>query len=383
MPRVAKSIFGITCCVYIATMARAADPPQSPAVEGERLVLDERWSAGRIDPDRWYILRKQWGQGNHGVVPENVRIERDIVDGQEKHILVCEAHGDEYDGDVVGLWGRKQRVGGVIVSKQWFASGRFEIVMKIGADEPHEGGPDNPTKPLGAVPAIWTYGYRYVEVDKALMHEFVADQPLYNPHMPRYGIGTNEYWSEIDFPEFGKDGSFDKPMYNTFCQNRHDSRTFDVRGAADGQYHTYVTEWRTHLVPIAGVTDDQVIEHDGYFWIRDKAVPFEQYLGNPLKKRGDDDYLVYCGLRATHWVDGEKVGENKMFVPSMAAQLNVGVWMPNWAGPAPWATAKVRIASIKVWQYDDPGDVRGVLVDDLADNFDENGEPVKNPGADD
>ncbi len=44
-----------------------------PIPEAARLVIDEDWSSGRIDPQKWYVLRKQWGVGNHGVVPENVR----------------------------------------------------------------------------------------------------------------------------------------------------------------------------------------------------------------------------------------------------------------------------------------------------------------------
>ena len=32
----------------------------------------------------------------------------------------------------------------------------------------------------------------------------------------------------LSLPEFGKEGDFDRALYNTFLQNRHDSRTFDV-----------------------------------------------------------------------------------------------------------------------------------------------------------
>ena len=59
------------------------------------------------------------------------------------------------------------------------------------------------------------------------------------------------------------------------------------------------------------------------------------------------------------------------------AQLNLGVWLPDWAGPAPWKTAKVSFASVKVWQFGDEGDVRNVLVDDIGDNFDKDGRPLR------
>jgi hypothetical protein len=34
------------------------------------------------------------------------------------------------------------------------------------------------------------------------------------PHMKVYGR-ANEYWTEIDFPEFGAQGNFDIGLYNT------------------------------------------------------------------------------------------------------------------------------------------------------------------------
>ena len=78
-----------------------------------------------------------------------------------------------------------------------------------------------------------------------------------------------------------------------------------------------------------------------------------------------------------HWIDGRFVARNTNFVPAMAAQLNLGVWLPDWAGPAPWKTARISFASVKIWQYDDPGDVRGVLVDPIGDSFGKDGRPLR------
>src|SRR5687767_13540120 len=130
--------------------ALAADkPPGAPGATppGARLAFEEDWSAGRVDPAKWYLLRKRWGEGNNGVVPENVRVERDTIGGAERNVLVCEAHGDAYDGPVIGEGGRKSRVGGVVVSKPYFASGRFEVVMKLGSTTKHDGGPEDPRRP--------------------------------------------------------------------------------------------------------------------------------------------------------------------------------------------------------------------------------------------
>ncbi|MCH2581671.1 MAG: hypothetical protein MK133_10805, partial [Planctomycetes bacterium] len=277
-------------------------------------MLDEDWSSGEIDPKRWYALRKKWGQNNFGVVPENVALVRDVVGGKRQQVLRCEAHGDQYAGPITGQWKRKKRVGGVLVSRQHFASGRFEVMMKIGSAA-------NP-RPKGIVPAIWTYGYRAVSVPAKLSDNFSPTQPLYHPYLQKWGKGQAFYWSEIDFPEYGKSGKYDRPMYNTFLNSKHLPLTFDVHGAADGRYHTYTTEWRTGLVPIKGVKDSQVAKAKGFYWIQDKAVDFGLYFGNPLKRRGRDGYAGCSGLTARHWIDRRYIGENQRFGPSMSGQLN-------------------------------------------------------------
>ena len=53
----------------------SAEKPGKPGKPGPlppkaKLVLDEDWSSGKINPKRWYALRKKWGQNNFGVVPE-------------------------------------------------------------------------------------------------------------------------------------------------------------------------------------------------------------------------------------------------------------------------------------------------------------------------
>lgn len=363
----------LLCLVAMTGMLRAAtnDAVLPPLPATARLALEEDWSSGAINPARWYALRKMWGQGNNGVTPQNLRVGRDTVAGHEKNVLVCTAHGDEYDGDVVGYDGARSRVGGVLVSKGWFASGRFEVWMKVGG----VAGTGAYEPPRGTVPAIWTYGHRAVRVPDADKDRFVASMPLYNPHLKAYGVGLNEYWSEVDFPELGKNGDFTHGLYNTYCQNQYDWQTFPLPSVADGQYHCFTTEWHTALKPLPGVTDAQVIEHGGFWWIRDAGAPFASYLGNPLKRLGPDRYCVHAGESAVHWIDGRKVGGNTRNVPCMAAQLNLGIWLPQWAGPAPWKTASVSFASVKIWQYDDAGDVRGILVDDIGSNFDAQGKP--------
>ena len=187
----------------------------------------------------------------------------------------------------------------------------------------------------------------------------------------------NEYWSEIDMPEFGKEQDLETGLYNTFLNANHQSRKFPTKDAIDGEYHTFTSIWRTHLVPMDGITDDQVAESEGFWWIQDKSIPFWTYRGNPLKRIGKNRYELYAGKEVNHFIDGQYVGTNPTHVPAMAAQLTIGVWFPGWGGASPWGESKVSVASVKVWQYGDPGDVQGILTEDVPDNMDQKGNPLK------
>ena len=113
---------------------------------------------------------------------------------------------------------------------------------------------------------------------------------------------------------------------------------------ADGQYHTYTMEWRTLLKLLPNIKDSQVVKKQDYWWVQDKGIPFDFYLGNPMKRLGKDQYAVYWGHKAEHWIDGKKIGENGRHVPVMAAQLTLGIWLPDWGGRAPGRCRKPRSA---------------------------------------
>jgi hypothetical protein len=362
--------------VPITFMAACAAAEVPALKEGAKLALEEDWSGG-IDLKKWYVMRRHWGNGHHGVLPENVRLEEERGDdGKVRMVLVCEAHGDRYDGPVKGLWNRGDRTGGVIVSKAFFASGRFEISMRVGGTDKLEGGPNEPTRPIGTIPAIWVYAGWNTRVKPELADNYVAENPLYQPYLQEWGRGNAFYWSELDFCELGKKGDFDHGLYNTFLHKKTDSRVLSVQ-VADGKFHTYTTEWRTTLLEMNDLRDDQAIEHGGRWWVRDLKVPFDSYWGNSLKKLGPNRYAVQQGLVAKHWIDGKFIGENTKFVPCIAAQLSLGVWLPDWAGPAPWKVSRVCFDRIRIWQYNDEGDVKGLLTSDQPNNIGKDGELMK------
>ncbi len=195
-----------------------------------------------LDPQKWLVVDKAWGGDNGGLVPENV----ELKDG----LLLLHAHGDEYNGDVVGHNERKTRVGSGIATRDYYASGRYEVRARIPED-------------YGAASAFWTFHY---------MEHFPSE---------------TEYWeepsrvrnSEIDweFPTALQDGSSHDPI--SFDNARLNSWGGELGGEGahhpgrlqvinDGEFHTYGIDWHsgdeaTTPAVIWSIDDQEVYRHEG------------------------------------------------------------------------------------------------------------------------
>src|SRR5690606_13382012 len=68
-----QEVFVLTTLLLLAPIAATAEETGLPPLpKSAKLMFQENWDSGKINPSRWYIPRKKWGQGNHGVSPENV-----------------------------------------------------------------------------------------------------------------------------------------------------------------------------------------------------------------------------------------------------------------------------------------------------------------------
>ena len=121
----ARAVFALAC--LFAASANA----QSNAFYDD-------FSSGTVDPTKWYAANKNWGgkvdkwsseDYNGGVVPSNLFVKNGI--------LQCVAHGNLYDGDILGIAkdGKQRkdgkRVGACAVTRDYFASGSYEIRAKV------------------------------------------------------------------------------------------------------------------------------------------------------------------------------------------------------------------------------------------------------------
>ena len=125
------------------------DTPQPIPTPTTEVLYDD--FSGPLDPERWLIVDKAWGGDNGGLVPENV----ELADGK----LLLRANGDDYSGDVVGHGDRTTRVGAGIATRDYYASGRYEVRARV-------------PQVLGAASAFWTFHYiEYTPNDEGFWEE--------------------------------------------------------------------------------------------------------------------------------------------------------------------------------------------------------------------
>ena len=295
---------GLTCLAYANGIPLALY--NGDTTDGEWGVFYDDFSSGMVDPAKWYAADKNWGGDidldgkgqnyNGGVVPANLYVR----DG----VLQCEAHGSLYEGDVVGITkggtarpdGR--RVGACAVTRDYFASGRFEIRARVA-----------PSK--GVCCTMWTFEY----------------EEIYDKDDPQFQ-GTGSYYvvnHEIDIEMPGRPGSahegigYDYALCNTWVGEKGTeytaSHTKLPRRQDDGAFHTYRFDW--HTGDAAGAIRPRV---EFYF-------------------------------------DGELVQINYTHVPFKAGRFWVGAWFPRgWAGTPDFDTDVFEVDWVRIIPYFEDND---------------------------
>ncbi len=170
-----------------------------------------------VDYDNWIIGSGAWGNGNGGVVPDNVFYTDDGV-------LLLRGNGLHYTkGEVKGLGMLKdgRNTGAALISKFLTGPGRYEIKMK-------------PLGRLGACTAFWTYN---------------------NITDPNGGENLN-HEIDIEMPGGKNDGiiSFKNVLntnyitesFSTSKDVNYESITSDAIYFNDGNFHTFGFDWYTN-----------------------------------------------------------------------------------------------------------------------------------------
>jgi len=281
-------------------MTEQSDDPCADLPEG---AFCDGFDGPALDLEKWWYGRKVWGLENHGVIPENVRV-------QEGQVWFA-SNGDSYSGDLQGV--RKtggsyvqdqpgQRVGGVIVSDRYFGPGRYEFRMAL---------PDE----TGVCSALWTYHYQ----------ELYSDHPAYDDanhaSLPAHGSADDGWYKtpnheiDIEIPtalagEPDDQASYRNARYNTWVGETVYTDEFHDNGYAynDGAFHTWRFDWHT----------------------------------------GDDP-------RVDFYVDGQQMHRSTTDIPRVHGRLWLGTWFPLWAGSqANFDVTHLKLDWVRFTPFDEP-----------------------------
>jgi beta-glucanase (GH16 family) len=296
-----KLFYAISLAMVAAFCLSACQQPVTlPAEVIQMQIFEDKFAGAELDANRWLVAYRQWGgaDANGGVVPENVR----VADGK----LIIAAHGDQYVGPAKGinrdhsLRADGKRVGGAIATRAYFASGRYEVRMKV-------------VPKFGTVSALWTLQYS----------EYYPGDPEYIAKP----VGKPDYYAmnhEIDIEFPGRPGpahtgfDFSRVLLTTWVGENDDEHTVEYAklGAAqnDGQFHTYRFDWHT---------------------------------GSTIETR-----------RVEFYVDGVLQHITYTHVPTHASRFWIGVWFPrNWAGTPDFATEYLTVDWVRITPFGETGDV--------------------------
>lgn len=241
-----------------------------PSAAAEDVFFDD-FSGGSLDTGKWLIAEKNWG----GTVTENgvtvdynggVRAENVALSNENLVLTGC---GNRYEGDVRGinrdgsLRADGKRCGAAIATKEYFASGSYEIRAKIAPE-------------LGCCSAMWTFEYEEDDADGALR------------------ITNHEI--DIEFP--GRDAADDLSLRHALCTTwvtEEDYKTKSVLcgDQTDGAFHTYRFDWHTGSdteTPRVEFYFDGVLTHTAYEHIPTNAGRFWLGLWFPKGWAGTPDF---------------------------------------------------------------------------------------------
>lgn len=207
--------FAVGCAVYT---------PFTAVAEETDSFFDD-FTGSRLDTDNWLIAEKNWGgtvnidgekvDYNGGVISDNVAVR----DGN----LILTGLGNLYEGELRGInrdgtrRSDGKRCGGAIATKEYYASGSYEIRAKIAPE-------------LGCCSAMWTFEYE---------EDYSGDN-----------LKVTNHEIDIEFP--GRDANDEPNLDYVLCttwtgegDDEHKTGSPYCGNQTDGAYHTYRFDWHT------------------------------------------------------------------------------------------------------------------------------------------
>ncbi|PRP85589.1 putative glycosyl hydrolase [Planoprotostelium fungivorum] len=353
-----RSLLCITLVCWIAVVS-SSTIRQTP--------LYEDFSTGGLSPSVWKIGKKVWGgyadqaktiPSSGGVVPENVKVVKrnKAAASGSKYYLRLEAHGNKYQGNVYGIDFEgerrtdeegKKRVGAVIATQDYFASGAYEVRAKLTryAPDQHHGG--------GVCNAFWTFSYQ----------SFPQGDPQWKDTPESHGGDyVKNHEIDIEIPG-GRKISFNYSLLTYWQGVNGDSRGKKPYGLYQGQQHGY-DEFisiqkdngkdlrRSSLTGPDGRTGWHVFRFE---WHTVNGTRHIRYVFDGVEvhdSKNDDKLKGPLGTGTT----------GDFYVPFVGSRFWLGVWFPysfqnHWTGEPEFDVDAMLVDYVKIEPYNEAGDV--------------------------
>lgn len=328
-----------------------------------------------------------------GAAPENIYVQDDL--------LVLEAHGDNYDGEVQGydLYGKlkfhssgddpqygqiwRKRVGAAISSKEYCGYGRYKVVAKLPSE-------------MGVAPAFWTFHDRAVNLQDP-MYEQLQGPGKYPKYLDSGPSFIQKSQIQMQLPSHNSMYVFNTveemlmPHYYIAWQGEKVGVTADPDAANNGTWQlnnpaapNVRSSWSkvNNEVQILSRPQKNNIKYNNWKGIRGDGTgmafgadpiidEYSSMLTSLSKNVWDGAFhefrFDWFADRVEFFLDGEKVQTNTHFVPDIPGRWTIGLWFPSpsnngwavnpysaWAGPsANWRYQKMWIKHISHEPFSD------------------------------
>lgn len=220
-----KKILSLLMSFAVSALFMPYASHQVKAEQNSDVFYDD-FSGNSLDPDKWLVAYKNWGgkvtengvkvDYNGGVIPQNVSVKNGN--------LILTGNGNFYNGDLKGInkYGSERsdgkRAGAAIATKEYFASGSYEVRAKISPE-------------FGACSAIWTFEYEEDwDTGKITNHEIDIEMP----GRPESAIKNQNFQYALCNTWIGENDGEYKTGYTDIGVNQ-----------ADGNFHKYRFDWHT------------------------------------------------------------------------------------------------------------------------------------------
>jgi hypothetical protein len=217
---------------------------------------------GPLNVEKWERVHALWGQVDNplyahgGVIRENVTTRSGFA--------VLKALGDLYEGNLRGIEGHPKRLGGVLRSRARFASGRYEVKMKV-----------LQVSDMGVLSTAWVFWSKPIT---EFQFPEAYQKAIEHGNIPENGVVVLNHEIDIEI----KGVELTNPVFTNWIglkNNERVSRHTPIQSLLDNKFHVFRWEWHTggdNIQPeIKYYVDDNLIhtttEHipyiAGYFYV--------------------------------------------------------------------------------------------------------------------